>query len=46
MIWVGIGLAVVGWFIGLLLELGPAVHLMLVLAVVLLVVEARRIRTV
>jgi hypothetical protein len=46
MIWVGIGLAVVGWFIGLLLELGPAVHLMLVLAVVLLVVEVRRIRTV
>jgi hypothetical protein len=46
MIWVGIGMAVVGWFIGLLLELGPAVHLMLVLAVVLLVVEVRRIRTV
>jgi hypothetical protein len=39
--WIGIGLAVVGWFIGLLLELGPAVHLLLVVAVVLLVVEAR-----
>jgi hypothetical protein len=43
-IWIGIGLAVVGWFIGLLLELGPAVHLLLVVAVVLLVVEARRSR--
>jgi hypothetical protein len=40
--WIGIGLAVVGWFIGLLLEVGPAVHLLLVVAVVLLVVEARR----
>jgi hypothetical protein len=40
--WIGIGLAVVGWFIGLLLELGPAVHLLLVVAAVLLVVEARR----
>lgn len=44
MIWIGIGLAVVGWFLGLLLELGPAVHLLLVAAVVLLVVEARRAR--
>jgi hypothetical protein len=44
MTWIGIGLAVVGWFIGLLLELGPAVHLLLVLAGVLLVVEARRTR--
>jgi hypothetical protein len=40
--WIGIGLAVVAWVIGLLLELGPAVHLLLVVAVVLLVVEARR----
>jgi hypothetical protein len=40
--WIGIGLAVVGWFIGLLLELGPAVHLLLVVAVGLLVVEVRR----
>jgi hypothetical protein len=40
--WIGIGLAVVGWFIGLLLEVGSAVHLLLVVAVVLLVVEARR----
>jgi hypothetical protein len=45
MIWIGIGLAVVGWFIGLLLEIGPAVHLLLVVAVVLLVVEARRSRS-
>ena len=35
-------MAVTGWFIGLLLELGPAVHVLLVVAVVLLVVEARR----
>jgi hypothetical protein len=40
--WIGIGLAIVGWFIGLLLELGPAVHLLLVAAVLLLVVEVRR----
>jgi hypothetical protein len=40
--WIGIGLAVVGWLIGLLLELGPAVHLLLVVAVGLLVVEVRR----
>jgi hypothetical protein len=40
--WIGIGLAIVGWFIGLLLELGPAVHLLLVPAVLLLVVEVRR----
>lgn len=44
MTWVGIGLAVVGWFIGLLLELGPAVHLLLVVAVVLLGVEVQRSR--
>lgn len=44
MIWVGIGLAVVGWLIGLLLEIGPAVHLLLALAVILLIVEVRRER--
>jgi hypothetical protein len=45
MIWVGIGLCVVAWLIGLLLAVGPAVHLLLVAAVVLLVVEWRRSRT-
>jgi hypothetical protein len=40
--WIGIGLAVVGWFLGLLLELGPAIHLLLVVALVLLGVEMRR----
>jgi hypothetical protein len=44
-IWIAIGLAVMAWFIGLLIELGPAVHLLLVLAVALLVVEIRRTRT-
>lgn len=42
MIWVGIGLCVVGWLIGLLLGIGPAVHFLLVVAVVLLVIEWRR----
>jgi hypothetical protein len=42
MIWVGIGLCVVGWFIGLLLGVGPATHLLLAAAVVLLVIEWRR----
>jgi hypothetical protein len=42
MIWVAIGLAVVGWLLGLLMNLGSAVHLLLVAAIVLLVVEARR----
>lgn len=42
--WVGIGLCVVGWLIGLLLAVGPAVHLLLVVAVILLAVEVRRTR--
>jgi hypothetical protein len=42
MIWVAIGLAVVGWLLGLLMNLGSVVHVLLVAAVVLLVVEARR----
>jgi hypothetical protein len=41
-IWVAIGLCVVGWLLGLLVNVGPAVHLLLVAAVVLLAVEARR----
>jgi Family of unknown function (DUF5670) len=40
--WVGIGLCVIGWLIGLLLEIGPVVHLLLVVAVILLVLELRR----
>jgi hypothetical protein len=44
MIWVAIGVAVVGWLLGLLLMVGPIVHLLLVLALVLLVVEVRRNR--
>jgi hypothetical protein len=43
-IWVGIGLCVVGWLLGLLLAVGPAVHLLLVAAVALLVIEVRRSR--
>lgn len=42
MIWVAIGLAVVGWLLGLLMNVGPVVHLLLLVAIVLLVVEARR----
>lgn len=46
MIWVGIGLCVVGWLLGLLIAIGPAVHLLLALAVVLLLIEVRRTRAV
>lgn len=42
MIWVAIGLAVVGWLLGLLLQVGSAVHLLLVVVIVLLVFEMRR----
>ena len=42
MIWLAIGLAVIAWFIGLLLEVGPVVHLFLILAMGLTVVAARR----
>lgn len=44
MIWIGIGLCVVGWLLGLLVAVGPAIHLLLVVAVVLLVIEVRRSR--
>jgi len=43
-IWLGIGVAVTAWLIGLLLEVGPAVHLLLLAAVGLLVVQVRRDR--
>lgn len=39
MIWTGIAVTLVGWFIGLLLRLGPLVNLLLVVAAVLLVVQ-------
>ena len=44
MIWLGIGLAVTAWLIGLLLEIGPVVHLLLLAAAGLLVVQVRRDR--
>jgi O-antigen ligase len=39
MIWGGIAVTLVAWFIGLLLRIGPLVNLLLVLAAVLLVVQ-------
>lgn len=44
MIWLGIGVAVTVWLIGLLLQIGPVVHLLLVAAAGLLVVQVRRDR--
>jgi hypothetical protein len=43
-IWIGIGVAISAWLIGLLLEIGPVVHLLLVAAAGLLVVQVRRER--
>ena len=39
MIWIGIAAFLVLWFIGLVLQLGPLVNLLLVIAAVLLVVQ-------
>ena len=39
MIWTGIAVTLVAWFIGLLVRLGPLVNLLLVVAAVLLVVQ-------
>jgi O-antigen ligase len=39
MIWVAIAVALVLWLAGLLLQIGPLVNLLLVLAAVLLVVQ-------
>ncbi len=39
MIWTGIAVTLVAWFIGLLLRLGPLANLLLVVAAVLLVVQ-------
>ncbi|MEK6191133.1 MAG: hypothetical protein AABM41_02275 [Chloroflexota bacterium] len=44
MIWLGTGVAVTVWLIGLLLQIGPVVHLLLVAAAGLLVVQVRRDR--
>lgn len=44
MIWLGIGVAVTVWLIGLLLQIGPIVHLLLLAAAGLLVVQVRRDR--
>lgn len=39
MIWIAIAIVLVAWFAGLLMQLGPLVNLLLVLAAVLLVVQ-------
>ena len=39
MIWTGIAVTLVAWFIGLILDWGPLVNLLLVVAAVLLVVQ-------
>lgn len=44
MIWIGIGIALSAWLIGLLLEIGPVVHLLLVAAAGLWLVQVRRDR--
>lgn len=44
MIWIGIGLAISAWLIGLLLEIGPVVHLLLGAAAGLLLLQVRRDR--
>jgi hypothetical protein len=43
-IWIGIGVAISAWLIGLLLEIGPVVHLLLVAAAGLLLLQVRRDR--
>lgn len=42
MIWIGIGGAISAWLIGLLLEMGPVVHLLLVAAAGLFLLQVRR----
>ena len=39
MIWIAIAVFLVAWFIGLLLQLGPLVNLLLVVAAVLLSIQ-------
>jgi len=43
-IWLGIGVAISVWLIGLLLQISPVIHLLLLAAVGLLVVQVRRDR--
>lgn len=42
MIWIGIAVALVLWLLGLLFEVGPWVHLLLIAAAALLVVQVIR----
>lgn len=44
MIWTAVAIALIVWFIGLILAWGPLVNLILVLAAVLLVVQLLRER--
>ena len=44
MIWLGIGVAITLWLLGLLLQIGPLVHLLLLAAAGLLVVQVQRDR--
>ena len=39
MIWTAVAVVLVAWFIGLLLQIGPLVNLLLVVAAVLLVIQ-------
>jgi hypothetical protein len=39
MIWIAVAVALVAWLAGLLLQVGPLVNLLLVLAAVLLVIQ-------
>jgi hypothetical protein len=39
MIWTAVAVVLVAWFIGLVLQLGPLVNLLLVVAAVLLVIQ-------
>lgn len=39
MIWTAVAVVLVAWFIGLVMQLGPLVNLLLVVAAVLLVIQ-------
>lgn len=39
MIWTAVAVVLVAWFVGLVLQLGPLVNLLLVVAAVLLVIQ-------
>ena len=44
LVWIGIGIAIVAWLIGLLVAIGPVVHLFLIAAVGLRVFQVWRDR--